>query len=68
MIKTQIIEENESPIAVILDYKEYIRLKNLDEDMKDYNTALEIKQNNKKWTSHESQATIYFSIAGVIYG
>lgn len=27
MIKTQIIKEDSKPVAVILDYKEYLRLK-----------------------------------------
>jgi len=53
MIKTQIIKENENPIAVILDYKEYIKLKEIAEDKFDYYMALQIKISNKKWTKHD---------------
>ncbi len=53
MIQTQIIRENDQPIAVILDYKEYLRLKDLEEDQKDYESGIEIKKNNKKWVTHE---------------
>ncbi len=53
MIKTQIIRENDQPIAVILDYKEYLRLKDLEEDQKDYESAMEIKKTNKRWVTHE---------------
>ena len=53
MIKTQIIKEGNQPIAVILDYKEYLRLKEIEEDKFDYYTAFEIKKNNKIWTDHE---------------
>ncbi|MDH4127624.1 MAG: hypothetical protein OEV44_02640 [Spirochaetota bacterium] len=53
MINTQIIKEGEKPIAVILDYKEYLRLKEIEEDMSDYYSAIEIKKSNSKWISHE---------------
>lgn len=53
MIKTQIIKEKNKPIAVILDYKEYLKLKEIEEDRKDYYTALETKRKNKKWVKHE---------------
>lgn len=53
VIKTQIIQEDNHPIAVILDYQEYMRLKQLEIDNQDYLEAVEIKKNNKKWTSHE---------------
>lgn len=53
MIKTQIIKEKSKPIAVILDYKEYLKLKEIEEDKKDYYTALETKRKNKKWVKHE---------------
>lgn len=39
MIKTQYIKKDDKTIAVILDYKEYKRLKEIKED--------------KKWTRHE---------------
>lgn len=53
MIKTQIIKENRRPVAVILDYKEYMRLKEIEEDKTEYDSALETKKKNKKWTSHK---------------
>jgi len=53
MIKTQIIRKDKEPVAVILDYGEYKRLKNIEQDSKDYRSALEIKRKNKIWTTHE---------------
>jgi len=53
MIKTQIINEDNKPVAVILDYKEFLRLKELEEDISDYNSALEVKKNNTVWINHE---------------
>ncbi|MBV6341650.1 MAG: hypothetical protein SFH39_01965 [Candidatus Magnetobacterium sp. LHC-1] len=53
MIKTQFIEENGKPIAVIMDHKEYLRLKEIEEDIDDYYSALETKLNNKEWVSHK---------------
>lgn len=53
MIETQVIKEDNKPVAVILDYKEYIRLKELEQDVDDYNSAMEIKATNKKWVKHE---------------
>jgi len=38
---------------VILDYNEYMELKTLVEDRKDYNTAIETKRKNKKWIQHD---------------
>jgi hypothetical protein len=52
MIKMQIVKQNDKPVAVILDYKEYLRLKEIEQDRKDYVSALQVKQKNKKWTSH----------------
>lgn len=52
MIKTQIIRQSKKPIAVIIDYQEYKRLKEIEQDKDDYNSALEIKKTNKKWISH----------------
>ena len=49
MIKTQLIKESKKPIAVILDYQEYKRLKEIEEDMEDYASALKVKRTNKKW-------------------
>ena len=53
MIETQIIKENNKPVAVILDYQEYMRLKEIEQDVDDYNSAVEIKKTNKKWIKHE---------------
>jgi hypothetical protein len=53
MVKTQIIRKDREPVAVILDYKEYLRLKEIEQDSKDYRSALAIKQKTKTWTSHE---------------
>ena len=53
MIKTQIVKENDKPVAVVLDYKEYLRLKEIEQDRKDYYSALQVKMKNKKWLSHK---------------
>jgi len=47
MIKTQVIKEKNKPIAVILDYKEYLKLKEIEEDRIDYYSAIETKLKNK---------------------
>ncbi len=52
MIKTQIIREDSKPVAVILDYEEYRRLKEIEQDKTDYYSAMAVKAKNKKWTSH----------------
>ncbi len=52
MIKTQIIKEGRKPVAVVLDYQEYMRLKDVEQDKLDYYSALEVKRKNKKWVSH----------------
>ncbi len=52
MIKTQIIKEGRKSVAVILDYQEYMRLKEVEQDKSDYYSALEVKRKNKKWVSH----------------
>ncbi len=53
MIKKQIIKENNRPIAVIIDFEEYKRLKQIEEDKFDYFNAVKIKRTNKKWTPHK---------------
>ncbi|HEO66238.1 MAG TPA: type II toxin-antitoxin system Phd/YefM family antitoxin [Spirochaetes bacterium] len=53
MIETQIIKENDQPIAVIMDYNEYQRLKEIEQDRLDYTTGHEIKKTNKNWTPHK---------------
>ena len=52
MIKTQLVKQDNKPVAVIVDYQEYLRLKEIEEDRNDYYAALEVKMNNKKWKSH----------------
>jgi PHD/YefM family antitoxin component YafN of YafNO toxin-antitoxin module len=53
MIKTQVVKEDNKPVAVVIDYKEYLRLKEIEEDKTDYYSALQVKMKNKKWISHE---------------
>jgi len=53
MIKTQIIKEDNKPKIVLMDYEEFIRLKQAEEDRDDYFAALETKCSNKKWIKHE---------------
>ncbi len=53
MIQPHIIEQGNKPIAIILDYEEYQRLKEIEEDKLDYFAALEAKYESKKWTKHE---------------
>jgi PHD/YefM family antitoxin component YafN of YafNO toxin-antitoxin module len=52
MIKTQIVKADDKPVAVIMDYQEYRRLKEIEEDREDYDTALAVKTRNKKWKTH----------------
>lgn len=53
MIKTQVIEEDGKPIAVIMDYTEYLKFLEIKEDRDDYYSAIETKLKNKKWVSHQ---------------
>lgn len=53
MVKTQVIRKDKEPVAVILDYSEYLRLKGIEQDSKDYRSALAVNKKNKKWTAHE---------------
>jgi len=52
MVETQLIKYEDKPIAIILDYKEYQRLKELEQDMEDYYSAYKTKKENTKWVSH----------------
>ncbi|MGR3310767.1 MAG: hypothetical protein ACUZ77_08325 [Candidatus Brocadiales bacterium] len=54
MIKTQIVKEGNKPVVVIMDYKEYLRLKEIEQDKSDYYSALDVKTKNKKWTNHDA--------------
>ena len=56
MIRTHIIRENKKPVAVIMDYKEYVRLKEIEQDRRDCYSAAKTKAANKKWTDHEDLA------------
>jgi len=53
MITKQIIKEDDKPVAVILDYEDYLRLKEIEEDYLDYTAAVETKRTNENWTDHE---------------
>ncbi|MCK4662149.1 MAG: hypothetical protein KAT68_04745 [Bacteroidales bacterium] len=53
MIQAHIIKQENKPIAIVLDYKEYLRLKEIEEDKLDYFAALEAKYENKKWIEHD---------------
>ncbi len=44
----QIMREKNNPIAVILDYREYMKLKEIEENRTDYYSAIETKLKNKK--------------------
>ena len=52
MIKKHIIKEEGKPVAVILDYREYMELKAMAEDKADYYSAIETRKKNKKWVAH----------------
>ncbi|MCX7049982.1 MAG: hypothetical protein NTX50_31425 [Candidatus Sumerlaeota bacterium] len=52
MIRTQLIKESNKPIAVILDYSEYLKLLEARQDREDYLSAARVKATNRKWHSH----------------
>jgi hypothetical protein len=52
MIKTQIIIENNKPKAVILDYKEYLHLKEMAEDREDAECAVRALKSTSKRHKH----------------
>ena len=54
MIKTQLIKESNKPIAVILDYGEYLKLLEARQDREDYLSAAQVKATNRKWISHNA--------------
>jgi 3-methyladenine DNA glycosylase Tag len=49
MIETRIIRKEKKPVAVILDYKEYLKLKEIQEEYEDYNDAVKAEKTTKKW-------------------
>lgn len=53
MIKPQLIEIDKKPVAIILAYEEYLRLKEIEEDKSDYYSALKTKMQNKIWHTHK---------------
>jgi hypothetical protein len=53
MIKTQIVRSDDKPFIVIMDYNEYLRLKEIEEDREDYYSALQVKMKNRKWKTHD---------------
>ncbi len=53
MIQTQIIKEGNKSIAVILDYAEYMRLKDLEVDREDYQSAITAERETTSWHSHD---------------
>ena len=53
MIETQIIRQGKKPVAVILDFKEYMKLKEIQQEYEDYQDAIKAEQNTKKWHSHD---------------
>lgn len=53
MVETQVITIKNKPVAVVLDYKEYLKLIESSQDNEDYRSAVKTKRTNKKWISHE---------------
>lgn len=53
MIETQIIKQGKKSVAVILDFKEYQKLKKIQEEYEDYQDAVTAEKNTKKWHKHE---------------
>lgn len=51
MIKPQIIMENNKPKAIILDYQEYLKLKEKADDREDYFDGIEALRKTKKFHS-----------------
>lgn len=49
MVETQVIKENETPIAVILDINEFNRLKEIEQDQLDYEQTIKTKNETTKW-------------------
>ena len=53
MITKQIISNENIPVAVVLDYNEYIELEHIKDDFNDYFSAVETLNETKVWTKHE---------------
>ena len=54
MIKTRMLKRKNKTVAVLMDVREYKRLKEIEMDRADYATALEIKNTNTVWTDQKS--------------
>jgi hypothetical protein len=52
-IITKIVRQDDKPVAVVLDYRESLRLKEIEEDELDYQAAGRTKAKNRKWVAHE---------------
>ncbi|MBF0556804.1 MAG: hypothetical protein HQK96_20000 [Nitrospirae bacterium] len=50
MIKTQIIKEEGKPIAVIMDYQDYLKMKEMAQDRADYAEAIISEKETKSLT------------------
>ncbi len=53
MIETQIIKSDDKPIMVVLDYQEYKRLKELEQDYLDYQEIQNIKKKAPEFVPFE---------------
>lgn len=52
-MKRQVVKDDNNPVAVIMGDKEYLRLKEIEEDRIDYYSALQVKKQNKKSKNHD---------------
>ena len=50
MIKTQIIKEEGKPVAVVMDYREYVEMREKARDMEDYEDAVTAEKETKHLT------------------
>ena len=53
MIKTKIVKAKDKPVVVVMDYREYLRLKEIEEDRESYHSVLRLRTKNKKWKTRE---------------
>jgi hypothetical protein len=54
MVETQIIKKNNKPIAVVIDFEQYLKYKAMEEDQGDYKSAIEVKKKNKIWHNNKN--------------
>lgn len=54
MITQNIILQDGKPVAVVVDYNEYLNLVERAQDMDDYADAVLQKQTNTVWIDHET--------------